>query len=126
MGLLGRLFGRRGQSAEAAERSRAWGEALERDALPSFVEERLGTAAAGRSAWVATMTPAELLLVRSHGIRPVATVSGTCWYHYGWSWTQGHAEGWHLALDRIRREAVAAGANAVVDVRMRTLRHRFG
>ena len=126
MGLLGALFGRRGQSAEAAARLRAWGDALDRDALPPFVEERLATAAAGRSAWVATMTPAELLLVRSHGIRPVATVSGTCWYHYGWSWTQGHAEGWHLALDRIRREAVAAGANAVVDVRMRTLRHSLG
>src|SRR3954468_5312818 len=126
MGLFGSWFGRRGQSPEAAARLRAWGDALDRDALPPFVEERLATTAAGRSAWVATMSPAELLLVRSHGIRPVATVSGTCWYHYGWSWTQGHAEGWHLALDRIRREAVAAGANAVVDVRMRTLRHRIG
>lgn len=126
MGLFGALFRRRGPSAEALERARAWEEALERDALPPFVEERLAGAAAGRAAWVATMSPAELRLVRSHGIRPVATVSGTCWYHYGWSWTQGHAEGWHLALDRIRREAAAAGANAVVDVRMRTLRHTFG
>ena len=72
------------------------------------------------------MSPAELLLVRSHGIRPIATVSGTCWFSYGRSWTEGHAEGWHEALDRLRREAVAAGANAVVDVRMRTLRHRIG
>jgi uncharacterized protein YbjQ (UPF0145 family) len=72
------------------------------------------------------MTPAELLIVRSHGIRPIATVSGTCWFSYGRSWTEGHAEGWHQALDRLRREAVAAGANAVVDVRMRTLRHRIG
>jgi hypothetical protein len=72
------------------------------------------------------MTPAELLLARSHGVRPLATVSGTCWFHYGWSWTEGHAEGWHRALDRIRVEAREAGANAVVDVRLRTLRHRFG
>jgi uncharacterized protein YbjQ (UPF0145 family) len=72
------------------------------------------------------MSPAELLIVRSHGIRPIATVSGTCWFSYGRSWTEGHAEGWHEALDRLRREAVAAGANAVVDVRMRTLRHRIG
>ncbi|HEX5185205.1 MAG TPA: heavy metal-binding domain-containing protein [Allosphingosinicella sp.] len=126
MRLFSGLFGRgRGQSAEAKARLDAWGEALARDALPAFVEERLESAAAGRSAWVATMSPAELLLARSHGIRPVATVSGTCWFQYGRSWTEGHAEGWHLALDRIRREAVAAGANAVVDVRMRTLRHRF-
>ena len=72
------------------------------------------------------MSPAELLIVRSHGIRPVATVSGTCWFSYGRSWTEGHAEGWHEALARLKREAVAAGANAVVDVRMRTLRHRVG
>lgn len=107
-----------------AERFSAWEDALKRDSLPKFVSDRLKGAGAGRGAWVATMTPAELLLARSHGIRPVATVSGTCWYSYGWSWTEGHAEGWHEALARLRREAAAAGANAVVDVRMRTLRHR--
>lgn len=106
-------------------RHAAWETALERGTLPPFVEDRLTEAAAGRGAWVATMTPAELLLARSHGIRPVATVSGTCWFSYGWSWTEGHAQGWHEALDRLRREAAAAGANAVVDVRMRTLRHRI-
>jgi hypothetical protein len=127
MGLFSGLFGRgRRQSAEAKARLDAWGDALANDTLPAFVEERLESAAAGRSAWVATMTPAELLLARSHGIRPVATVSGTCWFSYGQSWTEGHAQGWHEALDRLRREAVAAGANAVVDVRMRTLRHRVG
>jgi len=107
-------------------RHEAWEVALQRGGLPDFVSGRLSDAAAGKGAWVATMTPAELLIVRSHGIRPIATVSGTCWFSYGRSWTEGHAEGWHEALDRLRREAVAAGANAVVDVRMRTLRHRIG
>lgn len=106
-------------------RHAAWEAALAQGTLPHFVTDRLVEAAAGRGAWVATMTPAELLLARSHGIHPIATVSGTCWFSYGWSWTEGHAEGWHEALDRLRREAAAAGANAVVDVRMRTLRHRF-
>ena len=123
MGLFG---GGPATSAEAAERCRAWEVALERNALPRFVTDRLGQAAAGQGAWVATMTPAELLLARSHGIRPVATVSGTCWFQYGRSWTEGHAEGWHEALERIALEAVAAGANAVVDVRLRTLRHSIG
>ncbi len=117
------IFGRTDPPTD--DRLAQWSRALERNGLPSFVADRLGAAAAGRSAWVATMTPAELLLARSHGIRPLATVSGTCWYSYGWSWTEGHEAGWQLALDRIRREAVAAGANAVVDVRLRTLRHRF-
>ncbi|WP_174280351.1 heavy metal-binding domain-containing protein [Sphingomonas bacterium] len=109
-----------------AARTAAWTVALEHDGLPPFVTERLAGAAAGRGAWVATMTPAELLLSRTHGLRPVATVSGTCWFHYGQSWTEGHAQGWHDALHRIGLEAAAAGANAVVDVRMRTLRHRIG
>ena len=107
-------------------RNAAWEVALERSELPDFVAKRLSDAAAGKGVWVATMTPAELLIVRSHGIRPIATVSGTCWFSYGWSWTEGHAEGWHQALNRLRREAVAAGANAVLDVHMRTLRHRIG
>lgn len=111
---------------DRAERLAAWQVALDHDGLPSFVTERLAGAAAGSGAWVATMTPAELLLARSHGIKPIATVSGTCWFSYGQSWTEGHAQGWHEALDRIGREAVAAGANAVVDVRMRTLAHRIG
>ncbi len=107
-------------------RDREWGTALATGTLPAHVQQRLGEARAGRAAWVATMTPAELLLGKSHGIRPVATVSGTCWFQYGWSWTEGHAHGWHTALDRLRQEARAAGANAVVDVRMRTLNHRMG
>lgn len=105
----------------AAARAADWRAALDSGRLPAFVRDRLGDAAGGRKPWMATITPAELLLSRSHGLRPVATVSGTCWYHYGWSWTEGHAQGWHLALDRLRQEAIAAGANAVVDVKLRTV-----
>ena len=113
-------------TGNAEARQAAWTVALEHNGLPPFVTERLAGAAAGNGAWVATMTPAELLLMKTHGMKPVATVSGTCWYSYGRSWTEGHAQGWHEALERIALEAAAAGANAVVDVRMRTLRHRIG
>ena len=107
--------------AAAEARAADWRVALDGRRLPAFVRDRLSDAGTGRSPWMSTMTPAELLLARSHGLRPIATVSGTCWYHYGWSWTEGHAEGWHLALDRLRQEAAAAGANAVVDVKLRTV-----
>jgi len=110
------------RKADAAERGEAWRQALDGNRLPAFVERRLDDARTGKVPWLSTMTPAELLLARSHGVRPVATVSGTCWYHYGWSWTEGHAEGWHAALGRMSREAVAAGANAVVDVKLRTVK----
>ena len=106
---------------DADQRAAEWEAALARNQLPQFVQERLHDARDGRAPWIATMTPAELLLAKSHDMKPLATVTGTCWYHYGWSWTEGHAEGWGKALDRIRQEALACGANAVVDVRMRTI-----
>jgi hypothetical protein len=64
--------------------------------------------------------------MRSHGIRPISSVSATCWLHYGYSWTVGHAQGWNSALQRLREEARAAGANAVIDVKMRTVTLRIG
>jgi uncharacterized protein YbjQ (UPF0145 family) len=93
----------------------------DRSPAPPFVEARLSAVAAGKTPWIATMSAAELGLARGKGIRPLATVSGTCWYHYGYSWTHGHAEGWHQALARLQQEARALGANAVVDVKMRKI-----
>ena len=89
--------------------------------VPTATRERLEGARAGRLPWTATLTPAELLIARSYGLRPIASVSATCWLHYGWSWTEGHSQGWHTALNRLRAEAKAAGANAVLDVKMRTI-----
>ncbi len=108
------------------QRRAEWAAALESGRLPSFVEARLAAAGSGKTPWISTMTTAELGLARSKGIRPIAMVSGTCWYHYGYSWTNGHPEGWHAALARMGMEAAAAGANAVVDVKMRTIRLAIG
>ena len=90
--------------------------------VPTATVARLEGARDGRLPWLATLTPAELRAVRSHGLRPIASVSATCWMHYGWSWTEGHAQGWGTALARLKQEAKAAGANAVLDVKMRTVR----
>ncbi len=110
--------------AEAQHRQNAWMKALDHNRLPDFVEKRLKDASERKIPWLSTTTPAELLLERSHGMRPVATVSGTCWYHYGYSWTNGHSTGWETAVARMKQEALAAGANAVVDVKMRTIQRR--
>ena len=104
----------------------AWEQALGSNKLPPFVTERLHEAAEGRRPWMATMTPAELLIARTHGMKPVATVSGTCWFHYGYSWTKGHSAGWHAAQERLRQEALACGANAVVDIRLRQIKLAVG
>ena len=94
---------------------------LRSNRVPSATRERLEGASTGRLPWTATLTPAELMIARSHGLRPIASVSATCWLHYGWSWTEGHSQGWQTALRRLREEAKAAGANAVLDVKMRTI-----
>jgi hypothetical protein len=95
--------------------------ALRGGTVPVATRARLEAARGGRLPWLASLTPAELMVARSHGLRPIATVSATCWMHYGWSWTEGHAQGWQAALRRLRAEAMAAGANAVLDVKMRTV-----
>jgi uncharacterized protein YbjQ (UPF0145 family) len=94
---------------------------LDNLAVPPPIRARLAGARSGTLPWMATLTPAELLIARSHGLKPIAAVSATCWLHYGWSWTEGHSQGWDLALRRLRQEAWAAGANAVLDVKMRTV-----
>jgi len=106
----------------ASERPRAEIEAaLAEGRVPPAIQARVEDARSGKLPWVATLTPAELITVRSHGIRPIAAISASCWLHYGWSWTEGHAQGWEMALQRLRDEARAAGANAVLDVKMRTI-----
>ena len=94
---------------------------LHNGTVPEAIRTRLEGARAGTQPWTATLTPAELMIARSHGLKPIAAVSATCWLHYGWSWTNGHSEGWGMALRRLREEAWAAGANAVLDVKMRTI-----
>lgn len=89
--------------------------------VPQFIHDRMEASGNGTTPWLATMTPAELRMVRSHGIRPIGAISATCWLHYGWSWTNGHAQGWQKALQRLKDEARAGGANAVLDVKMRTI-----
>jgi uncharacterized protein YbjQ (UPF0145 family) len=109
------------RQAAQAQRQADIQEFIDNLTVPPATRARLEGARSGKLPWTATLTPAELMIARSCGLRPVAAISATCWLHYGWSWTEGHAQGWDLALRRLREEALAAGANAVVDVKMRTI-----
>ena len=102
--------------------------AIGKNKVPAFMQERLNNAREGKTPWISTLSPAELLITRSYGIRPIAAVSATCWMqlgssrywmNYGSAWTKGHSHGWETALQRLREEAKILGANAVVDVKMR-------
>jgi|SRR5471032_863214 len=91
------------------------------DCVPTMVHKRLADAKSGALPWVSTLTTPELSLARSHGMKMLATVASTCWMHYGYSWTEGHAQGWRKATERMQAEAALLGANAVIDVRMVTV-----
>jgi len=126
MGFFDRFTGGAGPDAQAAKAAAAKRQeeilfAVQTGRVAVGTRQRLENTRSGALPWIATLTPAELLITRSHGIKPIASVSATCWMHYGWSWTEGHAQGWQTALHRLRQEARAAGANAVLDVKMRTV-----
>ncbi|APZ43255.1 heavy metal-binding domain-containing protein [Acidihalobacter ferrooxydans] len=117
--------GIRAQTPEEMQRCAEWEQALQQRRLPDFVQQRMAKARQGDLPWISTANAAELLLQRSHGVQPIGMVTGNCWYHFGYSWTQGHYDGWHTAVERMRLEAIALGANAIVDVRMK-VRHGEG
>ncbi|MDA8361692.1 MAG: heavy metal-binding domain-containing protein [Gammaproteobacteria bacterium] len=121
MGRFSDLFGN-SANAQATARAAEWETALGRNDLPGFVKERLRETAEKRRPWVSTSAPGSLLAQRLRGVRPVGMVSGNCWFHYGYSWTEGHYQGWKTAIERLWQEAVLMGANAVVDVTMRIRR----
>ncbi|QVN23430.1 heavy metal-binding domain-containing protein [Burkholderia pyrrocinia] len=89
--------------------------------VPNMVHQRLADSKSGTLPWVSTLTAPEMALARSHGLKMIAPIAATCWMHYGFSWTEGHAQGWRTALKRLEAEAIALGANAVIDVRMVTV-----
>ncbi len=112
----------REHQAEQLARSQAWDAALDRQELPEFVISRLRDTQAGKRPWTSTASVGALVAQRTHGIEPVGMVSGNCWYHFGYSWTRGHYDGWHTAIGRMQEEAAILEANAVVDVQLNVTR----
>src|SRR5258708_9324297 len=109
------------RQAARAERVADIQRSLQNGDVPAAIRTRLEGARRGRLPWTATLTPAELMITRSHGLKPIAAVSATCWLHYGWPWTEGHAEGRNTAVRRVEGEARGAGPHAVLDVQRRTI-----
>src|SRR6202162_5630628 len=84
MGLLD-LFKMPGPDAEAQQAASARRQAdivhsLRSGGVPTSTRTRLEAARSGISPWIATLTPAELLIAGSHGIKPIASVSATAGY----------------------------------------------
>jgi uncharacterized protein YbjQ (UPF0145 family) len=117
--------------------------------LPPAARERLERLReAGGPAFTSALSVGETLTVRQAGLRPLSQVMGTSYYKIGWQqmpWGSGRS-GWfaqgrdgetqelsnqtdaynearRLAVGRLREEAIAVGADAVVGVHVRrTLR----
>ncbi|SDH32884.1 heavy metal-binding domain-containing protein [Paraburkholderia phenazinium] len=118
MSWLGSLFkGKNGPSTPSGPAP----EFFDAQGVPNMVHQRLADSKSGTLPWVSTLTAPEMALARSHGLRMIAPIAATCWMHYGFSWTEGHAQGWRKALQRLEAEAIVLGANAVIDVRMVTV-----
>ena len=115
MGWLSSLFGNRSGPAVPEPSF------FDDDGVPRLVHRRLADSKSGALPWVSTLTAPEMALARSHGLKMLAPIAATCWMHYGFSWTEGHAQGWRQALSRLQAEAAALGANAVIDTRMVTV-----
>jgi uncharacterized protein YbjQ (UPF0145 family) len=126
---MSRCRGKAIPSAQAQARQQAWALALSKDTVPDLVQDRVRPEAGKPKPWLSTMAPAELHVIHTHGVRPLATVSGTCSIRYGNGAFNGYISdewinlgfGWDRAIARLKREALAARANAVVDVQMRSV-----
>ncbi|WP_233835762.1 heavy metal-binding domain-containing protein [Paraburkholderia sp. ZP32-5] len=118
MGIWSSLFG---GSNSPTQQSRPDQPFFDAQGVPNLLHERLEQAKAGTLPWISTLTAPELALARSHGVRMIAPLAATCWMHYGFSWTEGHKQGWNTAQQRLQAEAAALGANAVIDVKMISL-----
>ena len=127
-GVVGAVAAQVPQAQDPAEvarqdaRAQEWTVSLRRNSVPGFVAERLRHTAAGKLPWVSTASPADLLTLHTHGIETLGMVSGNCWFHFGYSWTEGHRDGWNTAIARMQHEAALMGAHAVVEVRLKTRR----
>jgi uncharacterized protein YbjQ (UPF0145 family) len=113
-------------------------QALERGGIPPRARQRLAELAlGGEGFFTSDLSVDDFALLRPEGVRPISQVMGSSVYHVGWQWTPGAwsgsqelsvvSEAWNearrLALGRLRQEAEACGADAVVAVRIEEGRH---
>lgn len=145
------LFGR-GAAGDPEEERRAEESlrSIEAGGLPLAAQERLDKLReGGGNFFTSDLSTAEFLLIREAGFRPVTQVMGSCFYTVGWQNMPGsygmlgggfqfggegsifeleaQTEAWQsarrLAIGRLREEALRAGADAVVGVRLKRGRY---
>jgi len=132
--------------ADGDPRAEATVRSLEQGGLPVAAQERLDALRAqGGRFFTSNLAASELAALAPSGFRPLTQVMGSCFYNIGWQWLPGsgygttgwstpyqegqtveletQTEAWNearrLAVGRLREEAVRAGADAVVGVRLR-------
>lgn len=131
---------RRDQTAREQQQSLA---ALEAGGLPLAATRRLEEQAARNHLFTSDLSVNEFLLVKAAGYQPITQVAGSSIYHVGWQrlpgrtlWNWGSQElqaisgamnhARTLALSRMQQEAILAGAQAVVGVRVTRARYDWG
>ncbi|HEU5004209.1 MAG TPA: heavy metal-binding domain-containing protein [Actinomycetota bacterium] len=118
--------------------------ALEQGGIPPKAQARLAELRQGnQTLFTSDLSVAEFALLARVGLRPVSQVMGSSVYHVGWQGMPGSyfgvgrgayeltmlSDAWNqargLALSRLQQEALHAGADAVVGVRITWGAHDF-
>jgi uncharacterized protein YbjQ (UPF0145 family) len=133
------LFGRRPEPLSESEQQAAAIdlERIQRGGIPLGAEERLkGIAVADSAVFSSDLSAKEYAIAQASGLAPLAQIMGSSvvqhgWQNYGWSSYGGgirempaFAAAWNLSrqrsFDRLRQEAVFAGADGVIGIELTT------
>jgi uncharacterized protein YbjQ (UPF0145 family) len=139
-----RLFGLGGgEDDEARERARQEDEQrIQAGGIPLAAQQRLAELRGGAGPFTSTLSVAGFAHTHLAGLQPITQVMGTSFFKVGW---QRMPTGWNVdagtqeltqlseawnsvrvrAFDRLRQEAMLAGADAVVGVQVQRAQHDF-
>ncbi len=107
-------------------------EALERGTIPDSAKRRVERTVKGEMPWMSTLSVHELFLGEILRIEPVVQVAGSCYYHASTdsrnrvyldsnldatNLVRAYYQAKDISLERLREEARAAGAHAVIDAK---------
>jgi uncharacterized protein YbjQ (UPF0145 family) len=141
-----KLFGNSGDglSQEAVARADASIANIERGGLPLNAIDRLQEEASKQGTpqqfFTSDLSVNELLLTRQCGYEPLGQVMGSTIYHLGfvnlpnWSWqsgeigvlTEAYYNARHLAMNRLRQEAMLLKADGILGVRLTRTEYSWG
>ncbi len=125
--------------AETEEQMARDREALERGGIPEAAAERVKKTVSGNLPWMSTLDIQDLYLADEIRMTPLVQVTGSCFYQAASDWNgrvyldsnydasnlvYAYYRAKNDAVDRMRQEALLAGAHAIVDAKFKFSREQ--